>query len=82
MAVRTRTIHPGDLVLVSHLGRLFYAKVAGLDRAGVLAVEPLDRRVTYRTAKAREVVDHWAHNGLGREDRLSVAQLQLEVAEA
>ncbi len=77
--MRTRAIHPGDVVLVSHLGRVFYAKVAALERAGVLAVEPLDRRVSYRTAKAREVVDHWAHSALGRDERPPVAQLQLEV---
>jgi hypothetical protein len=80
--VRTRAIHPGDLALVNHLGRVFYAKVAGLDRAGVLAVEPMDRHVSYRSGKAREIVDHWAHSGLGRDDRLPVAQLRLEVAEA
>ena len=76
--MRARGIHSGDLVLVNRLGRLFYAKVGGLERAGVLAVEPLDRRVSYRTAKAREVVDHWSHARLGGE-RPSRAQLQLEV---
>ena len=77
--MRTRAIHAGDLVLVNHLGRLFYAKVAGSLQAGVLAIEPLDRRVTYRSAKAREVADHWTHSTLGRDDRVPVAQLQLEV---
>jgi hypothetical protein len=78
--VRTRAIHAGDLVLVNHLGRVFYAKVAGSQQAGVLAIEPLDRRVTYRSAKAREVVDHWAHSSLGRDESVPVAQLRLEVA--
>jgi hypothetical protein len=44
--VRTCAIHPGDLVLVDRLGRVFYAKVLGAERAGVLSVQPLDRRVT------------------------------------
>ena len=74
--MRTRAIHPGDLVLVNHLGRLFYAKVAGSERAGVLVVEPLDRRVTWRSAKAREILDHWSHARRG--ERPSRAQLQLE----
>jgi len=77
--VRTRGIHAGDLVLVNRLGRIFYAKVAGLERAGVLAVEPLDRRVSYRSARAREIVDHWSHSRPGRDERPLLAQLQLEV---
>jgi hypothetical protein len=76
--VRTRAIHPGDLVLVNRLGRLFYARVSGLERAGVLALEPLDRRVTYRTARAREIVDHWSHARADRDERPSRAQLRLE----
>jgi hypothetical protein len=71
-------IAPGDLVLVSGRGGLFYAKVAGLERAGVLAVEPLDRRVTYRTARAREIVDHWSHARVDAAERPSRAQLRLE----
>ena len=77
--MRTRAIHAGDLVLVNHLGRLFYARVAGLERAGVMAIEPLDRRLSYRSTKAREVVDHWAHSTVGRDERVPVAQLRLEV---
>ena len=77
--MRTRAIHPGDLVLVDRRGRRFYARVGGLERAGVLAIEPLDRRVSYRSAKAREVVDHWAHARGDRDERPSRAQLALEV---
>lgn len=43
-------------------------------------IEPLDRRVSYRSAKAREVVDHWAHSTVGHDERVPVAQLRLEVA--
>lgn len=75
--VRTRAIHPGDLVLVDRLGRVFYAKVLGAERAGALRVQPLDRRVTYRSARAREIVDHWSHNRADRDERPPAAQLQL-----
>lgn len=61
--MRTRSIHPGDLVLVSKKGRLFYARVAGLGATGGFAVAPLERNVSYRQAAAREIVDHWAHAG-------------------
>ncbi len=52
------TIHPADLVLVDKRGVLFHAEV--LQRAGgELRVRPLDRRITYRAATAREVRAHW-----------------------
>jgi hypothetical protein len=35
--VRTRATHPGDLVLVSKRGRLFYARVLGAGATGGLA---------------------------------------------
>jgi hypothetical protein len=58
LGVRTRAIHPSEMILVDHPGRLFYARDTGLERSGVSVIEPLDRRVSYRWAKAREVVDH------------------------
>jgi hypothetical protein len=76
--MRTRGIHPGDLVLVDRLGRVFYAKVLGAERAGVLAVQPLDRRITYRSAKAREVLDHWAHTRPSPDERPPKTQLTLD----
>jgi hypothetical protein len=76
--VRLRSVHPGDVVLANHKGRVFYARVVGHERAGVLRVEPLERNVTYRSVKAREVVDHWTHTASGREERPSDAQLAFE----
>lgn len=76
--MRTRAIQPGDLVLVNHKGRLYYAKVVGLGQAGVLQVEPLDRRLSYRSARAREIVDHWTHARPDRSDRPSSDQPPLE----
>jgi hypothetical protein len=59
-------VKPGDIVLCDRMGRRFYAIViARLDRE--LTVEPIDRRVTYRHVKAREVLAIWrkrrAQNG-------------------
>jgi hypothetical protein len=58
--MRMRSIRPGDLVKVDKRGRVFYARVlAPVD--GGLSLEPLDRRISWRQASAREVVDHWTH---------------------
>jgi len=56
----------GDIVLCDRMGRVFYAIV--IERyERELAVEPIDRRVTYRRVKAREVLGVWrksrAQNG-------------------
>jgi hypothetical protein len=76
--VRLRSVHPGDVVLANHKGRIFYARVVGHERAGVLRVEPLERNVTYRTVRAREVVDHWTRASTPRDERLSDAQLAFD----
>ncbi len=48
----------GDIVLCDRMGRRFYAIV--VERHGrELEVEPIDRRVTYRRVKAREVLGIW-----------------------
>jgi len=47
-----------DLVLVSKRGREFLAVVTA--RAdGAILFEPIDRRISYRQATAREVIGHW-----------------------
>jgi hypothetical protein len=76
--MRLRSVQPGDVVLVNHKGRVFYARVAGHERVGVLRIEPLERNVTYRSVKAREVVDHWTHATSGRDERPPDAQLAFE----
>ena len=51
-------VGPGDIVLADRKGRRFYAIViARCERE--LEVEPIDRRVTYRRVKAREVLGIW-----------------------
>ena len=51
-------VNPGDIVLADRKGRRFYAVVTER-RERELEVEPIDRRVTYRTVKAREVLGIW-----------------------
>ena len=55
-------IGPGDIVLADRKGRRFYAIViARCERE--LEVDPIDRRVTYRRVKAREVLGIWRRRG-------------------
>ena len=59
-------VRAGDIVLADRKGRRFYAVVTER-RERELGVEPIDRRVTYRHVKAREVIGIWrksrAQNG-------------------
>jgi hypothetical protein len=59
-------VKSGDIVLCDRMGRRFYAIVVDR-RERELGVEPIDRRVTYRRVKAREVIGIWrksrAQNG-------------------
>lgn len=56
--MRTTSINPGDIVHSEIRGQGFYAKVTDKTDDG-LAVEPLDRRVTFRTVTARQIVGHY-----------------------
>lgn len=51
-------VRPGDIVLADRKGRRLYAIVTAR-RARELAVEPIDRRVTYRVVKAGKVLGIW-----------------------
>ncbi len=51
-------VNPGDIVLADRKCRRFYAVVI-VRRDRELEVEPIDRRVTYRRVKAREVIGIW-----------------------
>ena len=51
-------VKSGDIVLCDRMGRVFYAIVVARHER-VLEVDPIDRRVTYRRAKAREVLGIW-----------------------
>ena len=59
-------VKSGDIVLCDRMGRVFYAIVIERHERE-LEVDPIDRRVTYRRVKAREVCGIWhksrAQNG-------------------
>ncbi len=59
-------VKSGDIVLCDRMGRVFYAIVIER-RERELEVDPIDRRVSYRRVKAREVLGVWrksrAQNG-------------------
>lgn len=63
--MRLEGINSGDVVEVDRLGRRFHAIVIG-NAGGGLALQPLDRRITYRSCRAREVVGHWSRRGRPR----------------
>jgi len=78
--MRLEGIQAGDIVEVDRLGRRFHALVSGNAPDG-LGIQPLDRRVTYRTCRAREVVAHWAKRGRPKvtNEPLEPSALQLEL---
>jgi hypothetical protein len=59
------TVRPGDIVLVDRKGRRFHAIVAGDPMRGSVEVTPIDPRVSYYSAKAREIVGHWRRSKAG-----------------
>jgi hypothetical protein len=78
--VRIEGIRAGDIVEVDRLGRRFHALVGGSAEGG-LSIEPLDRRVTYRTCRPHEVLAHWTKRGRPRQtgEPLEPSSLQLEL---
>jgi hypothetical protein len=69
-------VKSGDIVLCDRMGRVFYAIVIARHERK-LEVDPIDRRVTYRVVKAREVIGIWrksrAQNGRAVEAVTAVA---------
>lgn len=78
--MRLEGIVAGDIVEVDRLGRRFHALVTGSTLAG-LSIQPLDRKVSYRSCRAHEVVAHWAKRGRPRTttEPLAPSVLQLEL---
>jgi hypothetical protein len=78
--MRLEGIEAGDIVEVDRLGRRFHALVAGNALDG-LTIQPLDRRISYRNCRAREVVAHWTKRGRPRtsSEPLKPEKLQLEL---
>jgi hypothetical protein len=80
--MRLEGIETGDIVEIDRLGRRFHALVTGAAPGG-LAVQPLDRRITFHSCRAREVIGHWARRGRPRTTseplRPEVRQLELDL---
>ena len=78
--MRLEGIHAGDIVEVDRMGRRFHALVTG-PAPGGLSIQPLDRRITYRSCTAHQVLAHWAKRGRPRtsEEPLKPSPLQLEL---
>lgn len=78
--MRLAGIESGDMVEVDRLGRRFHALVTG-NAPGGLAIQPLDRRISYRSCRAHEVLAHWAKRGRPRatDEPLEPTPLQLEL---
>jgi hypothetical protein len=78
--MRLEGIREGDIVEVNRLGRRFHALV-GESADGGLSIEPLDRRITYRTCRPHEVLAHWAKRGRSRatSEPVEPSPLQLEL---
>ncbi len=77
--MRLEGIETGDIVEVDRLGRRFHALVLG-NVSGGLGIQPFDRRITYRSCTAHQVVGHWAKRGRPRisTEPLEPTVLQLE----
>jgi hypothetical protein len=78
--MRLEGIQTGDIVEVDRGGRRFHAIVTA-PAPGGLALLPLDRRISYRSCRSREVVGHWSKRGRPRANagRLQPSPRQLEM---
>ncbi len=80
--MRLEGIETGDIVEVDRLGRRFHALVTG-DAPGGLAIQPVDRKISYRNCRAREVIGHWSKRGRPRTSteplKPEVHQLELDL---
>jgi hypothetical protein len=78
--MRLEGIETGDIIEVDRLGRRFHALVSA-NAPGGLSIQPLDRKISYRTCRARDVVAHWSKRGRPRttSDPLKPEVMQLEL---
>ena len=77
-SMRTRSVQPGDIVLVTKRGRIFHAIVRGTAAGGGFEVAPIERGISYRHVKASEITEHWARSGARREGRPPTGQMDFE----
>ena len=73
-----QTIHPDDVVEIDRRGFKFLARVKTIDN-GVLRVQPVDNRVTYFHASARQVVGIWHANKATRRRLSSERERQFAI---
>jgi hypothetical protein len=73
-------IRPSDLVRVEIKGRVFIAEVRSRPVNGRIEIDPIERGITYRSAKAREVICHWAKRGRPRTQRALAQDLDEQLA--
>ncbi len=81
--MQLQTIQPQDIVEIDRRGWRFLARVKSIDN-GVLRLQPIDNRVTYFHAPARQVVGIWHANKATRR-RLTVTvdrEVEIGVADA
>ena len=71
-------VEPDDLVLVSSRGRVFYARVRGIERLGRLAITPLDASVRVRSAGLDELRGHWRYQGDPRPSTVDPGQVSFD----
>jgi hypothetical protein len=76
--MRTRSVQPGDIILVTKRGRIFHATVRGVAAGGGFEVAPIERGISYRHVKAEDIADHWARSGARREGRPPTGQMDFE----
>jgi hypothetical protein len=78
--MRLEGIQIGDIVEVDRLGRRFHALVTA-SAPGGLSIHPLDRRISYRSCRAHDVIAHWSKRGRPRQtsEPLEPSPLQLEL---
>lgn len=60
------SVRTGDIVYANKRGRLFHAKVVGIQADGTLVVEPIERNISYRHIDASEITEHWARSPRAR----------------
>jgi hypothetical protein len=76
--MRTRSIKPGDIVLVNKRGRIFHALIRGAAAGGGFDVAPLERGISHRHCKAAEITDHWSKTTIRRDDRPPPGQISFD----
>lgn len=59
--VNLAAVKAGDIVEIDHKGRRFWAQVRGVGD-GRVNLRPLDQRISWREAGAREVIGIWHAN--------------------